>query len=215
MPGPATKLRPNQLAPTPGDEQALAQFLDWVQTSLNTLIGQQVPPALGTPALNPPTVDPTSSIISSAGARVGSLTTNFGALAPSSTSVAIYWDGTNSSTILRIYRDDGTIAGPFPGHQLIINLVASTTYYFYPYFNEATQLVQFVSAPGAVGTPPIAYTVPTIAIAQQQILRGHIPLAASLALTGVTTPASGSGTATSVGGGGGNVGVYLGGKLLR
>lgn len=215
MPGPSTKLRPYSLAPVPGDTQSLADFLNWVQTSLNTLIGQQVPPALGTPALNPPTVDPTGSIIASSGARVGSLTTNFGAAALSTTSIAIYWDGSNSSTVLRIYRDDGTVAGPFPGHQIVTGLTASTTYYFYPYFDEATQLVKFVSVSGAVGTPPIAYTVPSIVVAQQHILRGRIPLAGSLALTGVATPASGTTPAASVGGGGGNVGVYLGGKLLR
>jgi hypothetical protein len=213
--GPATKLRPWQLAPTPDDVQGVANFYDWIATSLNALIGQQVPPAVGLPGLNPPTVDPTSSIISSAGSRMSSLTTNFGAKALSATSVGIYWDGTNNSTILRVYRDDGTVAGPFPGHQVVTGLLASTTYYFYPYFNEGTQLVQFVSQAGASGTPPIAYTTAAIAVAQQQILRGHIPLAASLAITGVTTPASGSGSATSVGGGGGNVGVYLGGKLTK
>jgi hypothetical protein len=215
MSGPATKLRPWQLAPTPDDVQGVANFYDWITTSLNALIGQQVPPSLGLPGLNPPTVDPTSSILTSAGSRMSSLTTNFGFQALSTTSIGIYWDGTNSSTILRIYRDDGTIAGPFPGHQVITGLTASTTYYFYPFFNEAMQLVQFVSQSGAVGTPPIAYTTAAIAVAQQQILRGHIPLAASLAIGGVATPAGGSGVVTNAGGGGGSVGIYLGGKLTR
>lgn len=214
MAGPATKLRPWQLPPQPGDTESLAQFHQWLVTSLNTLIGQQVPPALGTPALNPPTVDPTSSIISSAGNRVGSLTTNFGANPLSATSIGIYWDGSNNSTILRIYRDDGTVAGPFPGHQVVTGLLASTTYYFYPFFNEATQLVQFVSQSGAHGTPPIAYTSQLIAVAQQQMLRGHTVLGSNLALTGVTTPASGSGTAVSVGGGGGGAGAFMGGHLI-
>ena len=209
-----TKLRPYLQAPQPGDEQNVSQFYDWIVTSLNTLIGQQVPSALGFSGLSPGVVNPTTAGLTSAGGRVGSLTTNFGFTA-TTTSISLFWNGSNSSTILRIYRDDGTIAGPFPGSQLVTGLVASTQYFFYPYFDEATQRVLFVSAPGAVGTPPIAYKNAAIAVAQQQILRGRIPLASNLAVTGITTPASGSTGATNTGGGGGGVGGFLSTKLSQ
>jgi len=210
-----TRLRPWALAPHPDDTQGVAQFYDWIQTTLNVLVGQKVPPQQGFNSLSPGVVDPTTAGMLSSGGRVGSLTTNFGFTCPSTTSITLFWDGTNQSTILRIYRDDGSVAGPFPGSQRVINLTANTQYFFYPYFDEATQLVKFVSAPGAVGSPPIAYTLAAIAVAQQQILRGRIPLASNLAVTGITTPAAGSTAATNTGGGGGGVGGFLGTKLNR
>lgn len=210
-----TKLRPYKLAPHPADEANVKLFFDWIQTTLDTLIGQQVPPAQGFQALSPGVVDPTTAGLKSAGSRTSSLTTNFGASAPSTTSIQLFWNGTNNSTILRIYRDDGSIAGPFPGSQLVTSLTANTTYFFYPYFDEASQSVKFVSVTGAVGNPPIAYTTTSIVVAQQQILRGRVPLASNLAVTGFATPNAGSTPAASQGGGGGSVGGYLGTKLLR
>lgn len=213
MPGPATKLRPYTLAPQPGDTQSLADFYNWVQTSLNSLIGQQVPPALGLPGLNPPSVDPTSAILVSAGSRITSLTTKVSASAPSTTQIHVWWDGSNSSQVLRIYRDDNTIAGPFPGSQLVTGLTANTLYFFFMYFDEPTQLVHFVSQGGAVGTPPIAYTASTPLLLQQQTLRGRIPIS-QLGISGFSTPAAGNTPGTSQGGGGGGGGIFHGSKLL-
>jgi hypothetical protein len=209
-----TKLKPFALKPHDQQWGSDTNFwADWVTTSLNILIGQQVPPAPGEPALSPSIIDPTTANVKSAGSRTTALTTNFGFTAPSTTSIQIFWDGTNSSTILRIYRDDETVAGPFPGSQLITGLLAATQYFFYPYFDEATQRVLFVSVPPAVGTPPIAYTAATIAVAQKQILRGRVQLASDLAVTGITTPAAGSTPATNAGGGGSGGGAYLGRRL--
>src|SRR5881296_1309455 len=106
-----TKLRP--YGQRPQDEsvsQDVLTWMDWVHTSLNTLIGQQVPPSPGNAALSPSQLDPTTNLLKSAGSRTAALTTNFGFTCPSTTSINIFWDGTNSSTILRIYRDDGTVA---------------------------------------------------------------------------------------------------------
>lgn len=209
-------LRPWSQRPfTDNENVSLAQFHDWIITSLNALIGQTVPAAPGISALSPGVLDPTTAALRSAGSRTSSLTTNFAAAAPSTTAITIYWDGSNSSTILRIYRDDGSVAGPFPGHLPVTSLTANTTYFFYPYFDEATQTVKFVSAPGAVGSPPVAYTKASIAVAQQQILRGRIPLAANLSVTGFATPAAGSTPATSQGGGGGGGGAFLGTRLTQ
>lgn len=214
MPNQPPTLRPWSQRPFVDQENAtLNQFHDWIITSVNALIGQHVPPAPGVRSLSVPTVDPTTSVLLAGGSRTSSLTTNFGAAAPSTTSITLYWDGTNSSTILRIYRDDSTVAGPFPGHQLISGLTAATTYFFYPYFDEATQRVLFVNVPPAVGSPPIAYTAAAIAVAQQQILRGRVPLASNLSVTGFATPAAGSTAAASQGGGGGGGGSYLGSRL--
>lgn len=166
----------------------------------------------GFTALSNPTVDPTTSQLKSIGSRISSLTTGFTYTA-TTTSVTMYWDGTNSSVLLRVYRDDGSVDGPFSGNQLVSGLLANTQYFFYPYFDENFRTVQFVAISGAVGSPPIAYTATTIQAAQQQLLRGRIPLAGNLAITGITTPNAGTTPATKLGGGGGSVGGYLGQKL--
>ena len=185
---------------------------DWVTTALNTLVGQNLTLQQGFSALSNPQVNPTTSQLQSLGSRTSSLTTGF-TFTATTTSVSMFWDGTNSSVLLRIYRDDNTVAGPFSGNMPVTGLSANTQYFFYPYFDEAMQAVVFVSIPGAVGTPPIAYTATSILAAQQQLLRGRIPLAGNLAITGITTPAAGTTPATKLGGGGGSVGGFLGQKL--
>lgn len=166
----------------------------------------------GFPALSNPQVNPATQQIISSGSRTFSLTTGF-TFTATTTSVTMYWDGTNSSVLLRIYRDDGTVSGPLSGNQLVSGLSANTQYFFYPYFDEALQQVAFVSVPGAVGSPPIAYTATNISVAQQQILRGRIALAQNLSITGITTPNAGTTPATRLGGGGGSGGGYVSQKL--
>lgn len=209
-----TRLKPWLLRP---HDEALGldthAFLDWVQTTLNVLVGQQVPPSTGFRSLSPGVVDPTTGGLAASGGRVTSLTTKFSASAPSTTSIQLFWDGTNSSDPLRIYRDDGTVAGPFPSNQLVTGLTAATLYFFYPYFDEASQRVLFVSQAGATGSPPIAYTSQNVLQSQAQMLRGRIPLGANLSVTGFSTPSAGSTAAASVGGGGGGGGGHFAQKL--
>jgi len=189
------------------------QYLDWVTSTLNQLIGQaNKPPATGFGSLQNPVIDPTTTQLKAAGGRVSSLSTG-SSFTATTTSITIYWDGTNSSTILRIYRDDQTVAGPFPGTQLITGLSPSTTYFFYPYFDETRQTVLFVSQAGAVGSPPIAYTSALIQNAIAQMFRGRIPLFTQLAVNGIATPAAGNTPATPSGGGGGGGGSRLGERL--
>lgn len=207
----AQPLRPSSLKP---QDDALSpatnQWLDWVTSSLNQLIGQaNQPVGSGFGSLQNPIIDPTSAQLKSAGGRVSSLTTGCSFTCPSTTSISIFWDGSNSSTILRVYRDDGTVAGPFPGSQLITGLTANTKYFLYPYFDEIQQRVLFVSQAGAVGSPPIAYTQALIQNAIAQFYRGRIPLFSNLAVTGITTPAAGVTPPTKFGGGGGGGGVHL------
>lgn len=202
--------------PVDGDvSPAVKEWGDWATASLLSLLQQNLLGS-GFSALSNPQVDPSSSQVKSAGSRASSLTTGF-TFTATTTTITLYWDGTNSSQLLRIYRDDNTVAGPFAGNKLITGLTANTKYFFYPYFDEVLQVVAFVGQPGAaanpVGSPPIAYLATDILIGQQQLLRGRIPLAGNLAITGITTPAAGSTPATALGGGGGSVGGYLGQKL--
>lgn len=181
---------------------------DWVTSALNQLIGQNgVPPAKGFPSLSVPVVDPTSSQITSAGSRMSSVTTAI-AWTATTTTVTFYWDGTNGSQVLRIGRDDGTVYGPNPAGSpvTVTGLTANTQYFFYPYFDETLQAVRFPTVANvAVGSPAVAFTSPNFPAAQQQILRGHVPLGLLLVSTGVTTPNSGS-TSGSGGSGGGGAG---------
>lgn len=185
------------------------QCLDWVVTQLNQLIGQgAVPPGQNLQAFGSNIVDPTSAQIVSAGSRMSSIATGI-AFATTTTSVTFYWDGTNGSKPFQIYRDDGTVFGPSitGSPYAVTGLSPSTQYFFYPYFDESVQQIKFSTIGGvSVGSPAIAFTTQNNLAAQQQILRGHIPLAFLLSSTGVTTP--GAGTTTGFGGsGGGGAGV--------
>ena len=208
----ANKLRPwSQRAYDPALGTNTNQFMDWVASSLNQLIGQvSAPSALGQGALSPNQINPTSNTIQSLGGRVTSLATGF-IYTATTTSISLFWDGTNGSTLLRIYRDDGTVEGPFAGSQEITGLGSGLTYFFYPYFDENTQTVRFVSQAGATGSPPIAYLATAPELAQLQFLRGHIPLASNQSVTGITTNVT---PPTSIGGGGGGGGVYIGKSIL-
>lgn len=187
------------------------QCLDWMVTQINQLVGQaNTPPNAGLDSLNPNSISPTNAQIQSAGSRTSSLTSPL-KFVVTTTTVAFYWDGTNGSEAFKIYRDDNSIYGPSisGSPQKVAGLVNATLYYFYPYFDESVNQIKFVNLPGvSVGTPAIAFTSQNLLAAQQQILRGRIPIALLLATTGVTTGgANGSG-----GTGGGGAGAGGGGK---
>ena len=205
MTTPLNKIKPWSLRP---HDEALGfstnQFLDWVQIALNALIGQSIQVGQGLDALSKSSVDPTTARLISLGSRPQSITTAL-TFTSTPTSFSFWWDGTNGSTRFTIYRDDGTIIyPPLSGSGLTVSgLVASTKYFFYPYFDEGSQLVVFPSVTGAVGSPPIAYTSQSALAAQAQIMRNRIPLAPNFGTTGITTPASGSGSGNGGSGGGG------------
>jgi hypothetical protein len=190
------------------------QALDWIVTTVNQLVGlANAPTTQGVNSLSVQTVDPTLNTITSLGSRMNSVATpiTFDAGGGGSTSITFYWDGTHSSQAFTIYRDDGSSYGPIiRGSPLTVTgLVAATTYYFYPYFDENLQQIEFASTTGATGTPAIAYLAQSALASQQQILRNRIPLALLLASTGALL-GSGSGSGGSGGGGGGGGG---GGRL--
>lgn len=198
-----------------------AAFNDWVQTSLNALIGQSTPSGgQGIASVNPNTINPSGPTVVSQGVRANSITTKIHWIAQT-TSITFYWDGTNGSVPLTIYRDDGTQIGPIVGNFTVSGLVANTQYFFFPYYQEAVNTqpqpnvfpaqtvgVQWATGAGAVGSPAIAFTARNLKIAQFQGLRDHIPLGLVLAQSGITTPNAGSTSGDAGGGGGGNGGWF-------
>ncbi|HEU5231961.1 MAG TPA: phage tail protein [Terriglobales bacterium] len=119
------------------------------------------------------------------------------------TGITFYWNGTNGSGSLLLYRDDGTPSYAEFGLLAVTGLSANTTYYFYPYVDQSLivnslglDAVQFVG--GGVGSPAIALTSRSQAAAVAQGGLNRIPL--SDGAIAVTTPNSGMATFTGLGG---------------
>lgn len=181
--------------------------MNWVTAQLNQLAGQgDIPSGQGFESLSQNTIDPTSNTIKSAGSRMSSVTTAI-AFTFTSTSASFFWDGTNGSQPLRIGRDDGTVLGPTSiGSPFTVTGLTTNKYYFYPYWDEDQKQVVFPTNSAAVGSPAVAYLNPNFEAAQEQIMRGHIPLGVLLVSVGVTltgSPGSGSGGSGGGGAGGG------------
>ena len=189
-------------------------FLVWAQSALNQLINfKNAPPSQGLQSLQNNIVNPSTSQVQSIGSRTSSVTTAI-TFTFTATAASFFWDGSNGSVALQIGRDDGTLVGPIvAGSGLTVTGLTTNTYRFYPYWDENLGQVVFDSNSAAVGTPPYAFLNPNLLAAQQQILRGHIPLGILLVTTGVTlTGGTGSGSGGSGGGGagaGGNRGQLL------
>jgi hypothetical protein len=195
---------PNQFPRDQGFSAESLSTLDSMLVQLNTLLGQgSVPPGQGLGAFGPNIIDPTSAQVDTGGSRTSSFCTGIQAVM-TTTTATVYWDGSNGSQPFKIYRDDGTVFGPFitdSGKQ-VTGLSPSTTYYFYPYWDETLQRIAFATVAGvSVGSPAIAFTSQNNLAVQQQILRNHIPLAFILSSTGAAT--TGAGTTTVFGGSGG------------
>lgn len=133
----------------------------------------------------------TGSILSITGSAVVSYSGSFSYTATTS-SIAWSWSG------LQIFRADGSVTNIPNSSQTITGLSASTTYFFYPYWDEVLQVVAWVAA-GGVGTPSYAHTAKTNALAQAQALSNQCPLSA-VAMSAATT-ASGGGGGTGGGSG--------------
>jgi hypothetical protein len=142
----------------------------------------------------PPQVDPSSGTQLLAKGSVPP--TWNGSFTYTSTTTSITWSWTG----LTIYRADGTTTAIANGTMAVSGLVPATTYYFYPYWNEAANLLQWVGS--GVGAPANAQTAKTNTAAQQQALQGRIPLSQGAMVA--ATPSSGTG-----GGSGGGSGTCL------
>jgi hypothetical protein len=127
---------------------------------------------------------------------------NTGNFTYTSTTTSITW----SWSTFPIYRSDGTTTTVLAGSQVITGLIASTTYLFFPYYDETLLSIQWVSA-GGTGTPSYAYSASTQAVLAAQNLRTHIPL--SIGGMPASTPSGGSGGGSGGGGGGGGGGKFV------
>jgi hypothetical protein len=140
----------------------------------------------------PPTVDP------SAGKQFlakGSVPPTWsGAFTYVSTTSSIAWSWTG----LVIYRADGTTTQVPDGTLVVAGLAAATTYFFYPYWDDAAQALAWVL--NGAGAPANAQAAKTNLAAQQQALLGRIPMSQG-AMTAATTS---SGTGGGSGGGSGS-----------
>lgn len=118
-------------------------------------------------------------------------------------SITFYYDGTNGSTILSVFRANGEKSQVPASKTVVTGLTPNTTYFFYPYFDERTGSLQFVSTGVAAsqpfGNPAIAFKVDNPNASQVARLTHHIPLTPGTPIT-VTTPNSGS-SPLPVGGG--------------
>jgi hypothetical protein len=117
-----------------------------------------------------------------------------GAFTYASTTTSITW----SWAALAIYRADGTSTAVTNGSLTVSSLAPGTTYYFYPYWDDAALALAWVA--GGAGNPSNAQPAKTISAAQQQALQARIPLSAG-AMTAATTT---SGTGGGSGGGSGS-----------
>jgi hypothetical protein len=133
-----------------------------------------------------------SAAIGSIGSTPYSSTNGFTYTA-TTTSITWTWSG------IVINRADNTNTNVPNGSQLITGLTPNTTYYFYPFWDEATQTLLWNS--NGTGSPTYAYTATSLAVSAQINLRNRIPL--TIGGMAATTPNSGSGGGSGGGGGGG------------
>jgi hypothetical protein len=129
---------------------------------------------------------------------------NFGYSA-TTTSITLYWDGTNSSAKLKIIRTDGSAVNIPASSLTITGLIANTSYGFLPFWSALNNCgIGFIK--GDSGSPQFAFTAAArnIQASVQQSYQGNEPLTNGFIL--FSTPSAGTGGGTGTGGGGGGVG---------
>jgi hypothetical protein len=125
------------------------------------------------------------------------------------TSITIYWDGTNGSVKLKIIRADETVVNIPSNNMTISGLIANTSYGFLPFWSAFNNCgVGFIK--GDAGTPQFAFTTAArnVQASMQQSLLGREPLSGGF--TTFSTPAAGtSGGTGGTGGYGGGPGTCV------
>ena len=111
-----------------------------------------------------------------------------GAFTYVSTTSSLTWSWSG----LAIYRADGTTTAIPNGSVAVTGLTAATTYYFYPYWDEAAGALAWVAA--GAGSPAYAQAAKTNAAAQQQALQGRIPLSQGAIVAATTSSGTGGGS---------------------
>jgi hypothetical protein len=111
-----------------------------------------------------------------------------GAFTYVSTTATITWSWTG----LTISRADGSTTAIPDGSLAISGLTAATTYYFYPYYDDAALAIGWVA--GGAGSPANALAAKTNAAAQQQALQSRIPLSQGAIVAATTSSGTGGGS---------------------
>ena len=142
-------------------------------------------------ALTEGKIDPTKSGVLMKGSVPPTWSGSFNYVCTTS-SITWSWSG------LTIYRADGTTTSVPNGSVAITGLAAATTYYFYPYWDEASSAVEWVT--NGTGSPAAAQTGKTNVAAQRQALQGRVPMSQGAVVAATTSSGTGGGS----GGGSGN-----------
>jgi hypothetical protein len=111
-----------------------------------------------------------------------------GSFTYASTTSSLTWSWTG----LSIYRADGATTAIPNGSAAVTGLAAGTTYYFYPYWDDAASALGWVA--GGAGSSGFAQSAKTNSAAQQQSLQGRVPLSQGAIVAATTTSGTGGGS---------------------
>jgi len=126
----------------------------------------------------------------------------------------VYWSrGSSSSTPsyikwswtgVTIYTQSGGTVSVADGSQVVTNLLASTTYYFFPYYDLVAAAVVWVTTSGAysAGSPVYASTYAFGTYVQAMSIPTHLPLSAGAMEAATLSSGAGGGSGGGDGGGG-------------
>jgi hypothetical protein len=144
-------------------------------------------------------IDLTGNAIRKQGANAVSVSEAGFAFTATSTSITLYWDGTNGSQVIVQRRSDHSRQVIPPGSITTTGLTPSTRYYFLPFWTPANSC-QIGWSVGTSGTPAIAFLSNTdLNALQEQNFQNREPLSGGYMYA--DTPASGSGGGGTGGGG--------------
>lgn len=140
---------------------------------------------VGTDALTSGKVDPSKPGVLAKGSIPPSWSGSFTYVSTVST-VTWNWSG------LTIYRADGRTTSIPDGAIAVTGLSSATSYYFYPYWEESSSVLNWVD--GASGSPGVAQVAKTNSAAQQQASQGRIPLSQGAIIAATTASGTGGGS---------------------
>src|SRR6202030_201097 len=114
-----------------------------------------------------------------------------GAFTYVSTTTTITWSWTG----LTIARADATTTTVANGSLAVSGLTAATTYYFYPYYDDAALAIGWVAGgTSSAGSPANAFTAETNSAAAQQALQSRIPPSQRAVVAATTSSGTGGGS---------------------
>jgi hypothetical protein len=131
--------------------------------------------------------DPTTQEIN----KVGSLAPGWnGSMTYTSTTTSITWSWSG----LTFTRSDGAVVAISNGSQAITGLSVGTTYFFYPYMDEATLTLKWATAGVSSGSPTYAYVAKDRSAAAEQGRQDHDPLSQGAMQAATTSAGTGGGS---------------------